>query len=94
MLADEPTGNLDTKTTREIMELLLRFNQEGMTIVMVTHSPACAAYAQRVMRVTDGRLAEDDSKIRSIEKWERNERKRAPLISQDQKLMAGSLPTG
>ena len=94
LLADEPTGNLDTKTTREIMELLLRFNQQGMTIVMVTHSPACAAYAQRVMRVTDGRLAEDDSKIRSIEKWERNERKRAPLISQDQKLMAGSLPTG
>ena len=94
LLADEPTGNLDTKTTREIMELLLRFNQQGMTIVMVTHSPACAAYAQRVMRVTDGRLAEEDSKIRSIEKWERNERKRAPLISQDQQLMAGSLPIG
>jgi len=94
LLADEPTGNLDTKTSREIMELLLRFNQEGMTIVMVTHSPACAGYAQRIMRVTDGRLVEDDSKIRSIEKWERNERKRAPLISQDQQLMAGSLPIG
>jgi len=94
LLADEPTGNLDTKTTREIMELLLRFNQEGMTIVMVTHSPACAGYAQRIMRVTDGRLEEDNSKIRSIESWERNERKREPLLSQDQKLMAGSLPTG
>jgi len=94
LLADEPTGNLDTKTSREIMELLLRFNQEGMTIVMVTHSPACAGYAQRIMRVTDGRLVEDDSKIRSIEKWETNERKRAPLISQDQQLMAGSLPIG
>ena len=94
LLADEPTGNLDTKTTREIMELLLRFNQEGMTIVMVTHSPACAGYAQRIMRVTDGRLAEDDSKVRSIEKWERNERKRAPLLSQDQQRMAGSLPIG
>ena len=94
LLADEPTGNLDTKTTREIMELLLRFNQEGMTIVMVTHSPACAGYAQRIMRVTDGRLAEDDSKVRSIEKWERNERKRAPLYSQDQQRMAGSLPIG
>ena len=94
LLADEPTGNLDTKTSREIMELLLRFNQEGMTIVMVTHSPACAGYAQRIMRVTDGRLVEDDSKIRSIEKWERNERKRAPLISQDQQLMAGSPPIG
>ncbi|MBW2441532.1 MAG: ABC transporter ATP-binding protein [Deltaproteobacteria bacterium] len=94
LLADEPTGNLDTKTTREIMELLLRFNQEGMTIVMVTHSPACAHYAQRIMRVTDGRLEEDESKIRSIEKWERNERKREPQLNQDRKLVAGSLPIG
>ena len=94
LLADEPTGNLDTKTTREIMELLLRFNQEGMTIVMVTHSPACANYAQRMLRVTDGRLAEDESKIMSIEKWERNERKREPLLSQDHKLVAASPPIG
>ena len=94
LLADEPTGNLDTKTTREIMELLLRFNQEGMTIVMVTHSPACASYAQRIMRVTDGRLEEDESKIRSIERWERNERKREPHLDQDSKLVAGSLPIG
>jgi putative ABC transport system ATP-binding protein len=94
LLADEPTGNLDTKTTREIMELLLQFNQEGMTIVMVTHSPACANYAQRILRVTDGRLAEDESKQRSIEKWERNERKREPLLSQDQKIVAASPPIG
>ena len=94
LLADEPTGNLDTKTTREIMELLLRFNQEGMTIVMVTHSPACANYARRILRVTDGRLAEDESKQRSIEKWEKNERKREPLLSQDQKIVAASLPAG
>ena len=80
LLADEPTGNLDTKTTREIMELLLRFNQEGMTIVMVTHSPACAAYARRILRVTDGRLGEEESKSRSIEVWERNEMKREPLL--------------
>jgi ABC-type multidrug transport system ATPase subunit len=76
------------------MELLLRFNQEGMTIVMVTHSPACAGYAQRIMRVTDGRLAEDDPKIRSIEKWERNDRKREPLLSQDQQRMAAGLLAG
>jgi putative ABC transport system ATP-binding protein len=94
LLADEPTGNLDTKTTREIMELLLRFNQEGMTIVMVTHSPACAGYARRIMRVTDGRMVEEDSKLRSIEKWERNERRREPLFSQDQNLVAGSHPVG
>jgi len=94
LLADEPTGNLDTKTTREIMELLLRFNQEGMTIVMVTHSPACAGYARRIMRVTDGQMVEEDSKLRSIEKWERNERKRETLFSQDQDLVAGSHPIG
>ena len=76
------------------MELLLRFNQEGMTIVMVTHSPACAGYAQRILIVTDGRLEEDDSKIRSIERWERNERKREPLHSQDQKIVAASPPIG
>jgi ABC-type lipoprotein export system ATPase subunit len=51
-----------------------------MTIVMVTHSPACAGYAQRIMRVTDGRLEEDGPKIRSIERWAKNERKREPLI--------------
>jgi hypothetical protein len=46
---------------------------------MVTHSPACAGYAQRIMRVTDGRLEEDDPKIRSIERWAKKERKREPL---------------
>ncbi len=60
LLADEPTGNLDTQTTREIMELLSQLNQEGMTIIMVTHSPDCAEYAQRVVRVSDGRLLYDN----------------------------------
>jgi putative ABC transport system ATP-binding protein len=60
LLADEPTGNLDTKTTGEIMKLLRRLNDEGMTIIMVTHSPDCADYAQRLMRVTDGKLNGDN----------------------------------
>ena len=60
LLADEPTGNLDTQTTREIMELLSQLNREGMTIIMVTHSPDCAEYAQRVIRVSDGRLLYDN----------------------------------
>jgi len=60
LLADEPTGNLDTKTTREIMELLLQLNRDGMTIIMVTHSPDCAGYAQRILRVSDGKLEEDN----------------------------------
>jgi putative ABC transport system ATP-binding protein len=60
LLADEPTGNLDTKTTREIMELLQSLNAEGMTIVMVTHSHECAGYARRIMQVSDGLLVTEN----------------------------------
>lgn len=58
LLADEPTGNLDSKTTREIMELLQRLNSEDMTIIMVTHSHECAGYTRRILEVNDGRLVE------------------------------------
>ena len=60
ILADEPTGNLDSSTTREIMGLLQRLNREGTTILMVTHSQDCAAYAERILQVSDGRLIEKD----------------------------------
>lgn len=60
LLADEPTGNLDTKTSREIMSLLRKLNQDGMTIVMVTHSPECAKYAGRVLQISDGILVSDN----------------------------------
>ena len=58
LLADEPTGNLDSTTTHEIMGLLQRLNREGTTILMVTHSQDCAAYAKRILQVSDGRLIE------------------------------------
>ncbi len=74
LLADEPTGNLDTKTTREIMELLQQLNREGMTIIMVTHSPDCASYAHRILRVTDGRLEEDIANLRGVTTWQIEER--------------------
>ena len=61
ILADEPTGNLDSSTTREIMGLLQRLNREGTTILMVTHSQDCAAYAERILQVSDGRLVEQDA---------------------------------
>jgi len=60
LLADEPTGNLDSATTHEIMGLLQRLNQGGTTVLMVTHSQDCAAYAGRILRVSDGRLIEKD----------------------------------
>ena len=59
LLADEPTGNLDSKTSREIMQLLLKLNKAGMTIVMVTHSTESAEYAQRILYVSDGALVEN-----------------------------------
>jgi putative ABC transport system ATP-binding protein len=60
VLADEPTGNLDTRTTQEVMELLQRLNRKGITIIMVTHSTQCAEYAQRIFSLRDGRLVAED----------------------------------
>ena len=58
LMADEPTGNLDSKTSRSVMDLLKKLNREGMTVVMVTHSHECAGYAGRVLHMADGRLQE------------------------------------
>lgn len=59
ILADEPTGALDTKTGDQIMALLTELNKEGKTIVMVTHEPEIAAYAKRVIVLRDGLITED-----------------------------------
>ncbi len=59
ILADEPTGNLDSKSGKEIMGLLTELNQRGSTIVMVTHEDEIAAHAQRVIRFLDGRIDTD-----------------------------------
>ena len=59
ILADEPTGNLDSKNGLEIMELLSQLNAEGTTIVMVTHSQHDAAYANRTINVFDGEVVEN-----------------------------------
>ncbi len=59
VLADEPTGNLDSKTGEEIMALFQDLNKEGLTIVMVTHDPQKASHAKRVVRLKDGEIVED-----------------------------------
>ena len=56
ILADEPTGNLDYKTGIQVMELLKQLNEEGMTIIMVTHDEELTSYASRVIRMKDGEL--------------------------------------
>jgi putative ABC transport system ATP-binding protein len=58
LLADEPTGNLDTRTSKEIMALLGKIHLDGTTIIMVTHSPESAAYADRILMVSDGKIDE------------------------------------
>ena len=59
ILADEPTGNLDSKNGKEVMDLLTELNAEGTTIVMVTHSPKDAAFAQRTINLFDGQIVSD-----------------------------------
>ncbi len=56
LLADEPTGNLDTKTGEDIMRVFAELNAQGQTVFMVTHSPDSAALAHRILHITDGRL--------------------------------------
>jgi putative ABC transport system ATP-binding protein len=60
LLADEPTGNLDTAATREMLELFTRINAEGRTIVVITHEPEVAAAAKRIVRVSDGLVVSDE----------------------------------
>ena len=62
ILADEPTGALDTKTGQQIMELLTELNHEGKTIIMVTHEPEIADYAKRKIVLRDGIITEDSRK--------------------------------
>jgi putative ABC transport system ATP-binding protein len=59
ILADEPTGNLDTQHGEEVMRMLQQLNADGSTIVMVTHSPAHADYATRVVNMLDGRILQE-----------------------------------
>jgi putative ABC transport system ATP-binding protein len=61
LLADEPTGNLDSRTAREIMDLFKQLHAEGQTVVIVTHDPGIAANCKRLVRLHDGRIAEDRS---------------------------------
>jgi len=60
LLADEPTGNLDTRTSVEILVLLQQLNRQGITIVLITHEPDIAEYASRVLTFRDGRLLRDE----------------------------------
>jgi putative ABC transport system ATP-binding protein len=59
LLADEPTGNLDSRTSEEIMQLFTELNRQGQTILMVTHEEEIATHAQRLIRMRDGKIEHD-----------------------------------
>ena len=59
ILADEPTGNLDSRSSNSVMEELKAIHEEGNTIIMVTHNPALTVYATRVINMLDGQIATD-----------------------------------
>jgi putative ABC transport system ATP-binding protein len=59
ILADEPTGNLDSHATEEILRIFARLNREGRTVVLITHEPDVAAQAKRVLRLQDGEIVDD-----------------------------------
>jgi putative ABC transport system ATP-binding protein len=63
LLADEPTGNLDSRTSAEIMALFDQLHAQGQTVVVVTHEPDIAAHCHRTLRVSDGRIVEDTRRV-------------------------------
>lgn len=67
IMADEPTGNLDSKSSHEIMQLFATLNEEGTTILLITHEADVAAYARRIIRFGDGRIVNDPMKRGAVD---------------------------
>ncbi len=79
ILADEPTGNLDSKSQEEIMRILLRLNEEGRTVVIITHEEEVASYARRIIKIRDGQIVSDkrmkkEPRIKPV-KWQEQDGK-------------------
>ena len=71
LLADEPTGALDSHSSLQIMELFQQLNEEGVTVIMITHSPDIAAYARRVCDIFDGVISERNGQVNAAQQAER-----------------------
>jgi putative ABC transport system ATP-binding protein len=83
ILADEPTGNLDSRTSVEVMEIFQRLNRErGITLVLVTHEPDIAQYAQRIVVFKDGKIKSDQPV--TVQRDAAEELKSLPVIEDDE----------
>ena len=60
LLADEPTGNLDSGSSKEIISIIKRLHEEGRTVILITHDPGIAKQAKRIITISDGRIANDE----------------------------------
>ncbi|RLC35070.1 macrolide ABC transporter ATP-binding protein [Candidatus Shapirobacteria bacterium] len=65
LLADEPTGNLDTKTAHQVMKFLVQLNKKGSTIILITHEDDIAVFANRIIKITDGLIESHDYKLKT-----------------------------
>jgi putative ABC transport system ATP-binding protein len=88
ILADEPTGNLDSKTSDEIMQMLIRLNDAGKTIIMVTHENDIAAWSKRVIRMRDGVIESDEP---NVQPRDRQQSMAASFVSNLNSLLSESL---
>jgi putative ABC transport system ATP-binding protein len=68
LLADEPTGALDSKTSEEILNLFQELNRQGVTVIIVTHDPNVASKCRRVLRMTDGKIFEERNDYKEMKK--------------------------
>nr|MDE6659137.1 ATP-binding cassette domain-containing protein [Eubacterium sp.] len=75
ILADEPTGNLDTRSTKDVMQILHNLKDEGRTVIVITHDNEIAEQAERVIRIRDGRVVEDYINPGYEEKYGRESKK-------------------
>ena len=81
ILADEPTGNLDSRTSVEVMQLFQELGRSGITVVLVTHEPDIAQYASRIIQMRDGRVLSDERqepKVAVVPAWTEGDEKEAP----------------
>jgi putative ABC transport system ATP-binding protein len=80
LLADEPTGNLDSRTSVEIMAIFQQLNERGITVIMVTHEQDIAAYAQRNVMMRDGLILEDHAVLRRSDAATQLQQTPAPIL--------------